>query len=122
MDHLNRISPTGAIEYELRSVEEEYTRFRGDRDLEVDIMLIDGPWRLKCFANHLHILKSDGLLYLDNSNVDSSTGQPGEVVEARARILDFAYRTGRCPQIFTDFAPGALHATQGLLVSAVYDH
>lgn len=109
--------PTTAatVEYELRTTAETYSAFRIDSARSFDIILIDGPWRRLCARNHVHKLAPNGIVYLDNSDAESSTSERGEIDAALAELRDFAARSGLQERIFTDFAPCTLHATQGVM-------
>lgn len=104
------------VQYELRPEKDAYTTFRANSDLPFDIVLIDGPWRRECTQNHFHLIAPNGLLYLDNTDADSSTGEEGELAETLLFLNGAAAENGLEVKVFTDFVPCALHATQGILV------
>ncbi|ORE91070.1 hypothetical protein ATO13_21226 [Stappia sp. 22II-S9-Z10] len=106
------------VEYELQPEEADYTTFRKGRVEGFDIVLVDGIWRRECVSNHLDTLRKGGVVYLDNSDADTSTNERGELEETIALLDAWAARTGRTARVFTDFAPTALHATQGRLYGA----
>lgn len=112
----NTVGVTDRVQYELRADKEAYTTFRAKSGLTFDIILVDGPWRRECTQNHFNSVAPNGLLYLDNSDADSSTGEEGELVEALVFLRSAAKKNGFEMTVFTDFAPCTLHATQGVLV------
>ena len=63
----------------------------------------------------MNLLKTDGILYLDNSDADSSTGEEGEIGKAIETLREFAKDRSLREAVFTDFVPCGLHATQGIL-------
>lgn len=103
------------VEYELRTSADAYCKFRSDTDRRFDIILVDGPWRHLCARNHVDKLAVDGILYLDNSDAESSTGEQGEMRRALHELRAFARRRGLHERIFTDFSPCALHVSQGVM-------
>jgi hypothetical protein len=109
---------TAKIEYELRAERENFTNFRRTASTKYDIILIDGPWRHECAMSHAELLAEDGILYLDNSDADTSCDEPGEIRLAIEFLHKFALSRGLKKHSFTDFAPCALHATQGLMFSS----
>jgi predicted O-methyltransferase YrrM len=106
------------VEYELRTTANSYASFRSDSARMFDIILVDGPWRHLCVRNHLDRLAPDGILYLDNSDADSSTTEEGEIDATLAELRTFAERSGLQERIFTDFASCTLHATQGTMFAS----
>lgn len=75
-----------------------------------DFCLVDGIERLRCVERAIPLIKSGGLIYLDNSDVGEA-----ERRKAVALITAAAEKAAREIDYFTDFAPTQLHANQGLL-------
>lgn len=115
---LAKTEKRGTVLHELRETEEGYSTFRTDSDDLWDIILIDGIWRLPVAHHHVEKLAPDGILYLDNSDADTSSDVEKEVPELLDFLEDWAMRTNRTMEIFTDFPPTALHATQGRLYTS----
>lgn len=104
------------VEYELRTDVQEYFRFKSGVNERFDVLLVDGPWRTECLKHHLELVKPGGIIYLDNTDADTSSGAPGEI-ECAVEVLLAHARTHRgTVQWFTDFSPTCLFATQGLMV------
>lgn len=110
-------SKRGTVIHELREREEDYTTFRANSDQQWDIILIDGIWRLPVARYHVDKLAPSGILYLDNSDAETSTDAEREIPELLVFLDEWAQRTNRKMQIYTDFSPTVLHATQGRLYS-----
>lgn len=114
---LSSTEKRGTVLHELRETEEGYSTFSSDSDQLWDIILIDGIWRLPVARHHVDKLAPDGILYLDNSDADTSSDTENEIPELLTFLDDWSFRTGRKIEIYTDFSPTALHATQGRLYS-----
>ena len=106
-------SYSAKVAHELCETEEAYSTFRSDTDQAYDIILIDGIWRLPVARHHVDRLAPEGMLYLDNSDANSSSDHVNEIPELLAFLEDWSSRTGRTMEVYTDFSPTALHATQG---------
>jgi len=104
------------IEYKLIESRDEYSKFAIDKKNYFDVMLVDGPWRKECLENHLDSVKSTGIIYLDNTDANSSSGDLGEIDDATKVLLKFAQNNNANVTHFTDFSPGCLFVTEGLLV------
>ena len=116
VQHLLALTPHSAsVLHELRKTIDEYTTFRADGDKVYDIILIDGIWRLAVARHHVDKLAPDGVLYLDNSDANSSFDCRDEIPELLSFLDNWCEQTGRVMEIYTDFSPTALHATQGRL-------
>lgn len=119
ISRLNLVNrPRQSVQYELQTQKENYVTFRSSAELMFDIILVDGPWRRECVSNHTKLLAPSGLLYLDNSDADTSTVEAGELLMTRELLYNFAKKNGYRLDVFTDFAPCVLHATQGIMVTA----
>lgn len=112
-----RLQNSSNVIYEVQTSIDEYSQFARGARPAFDVIIIDGIWRLACVEHNLDLLAADGLLYFDNSDADSSTGEPGEVVRAVDKLRAFATENGWTLSTYTDFAPTVLYATQGLLLT-----
>lgn len=110
-----RAGPANA-EYHLAQTCEEYSTRGLNATGEFDMILVDGPWRNECLKNSMHLAKPGGTIYLDNSDADSSSGEPGEIDKAVETLVEFARKRGARVEVFTDFCPTLLFAIQGVLV------
>lgn len=110
---LANVEKRGAVFHELHQTEEKYSNFRADYKGFWDVILIDGIWRLPSASKHVDKLAPDGILYLDNSDVDASADTEGEIPELLVFLDEWAKQTKRTVEIYTDFSPTVLHATQG---------
>lgn len=104
------------VDYRLAPKLDEYATRGLLENGQFDLILVDGPWRAECLENSMHLVKPGGAIYLDNSDADSSSGEPGEINRAVRILLDFAKARGAQIEKFTDFAPACLFASQGILV------
>jgi hypothetical protein len=104
------------VEYRLAMDIDTYTSGQFGDEEEFDIILVDGPNRELCIERSLKWLKDDGLIFLDNSDADSSSGVSGELDRAVQKLIKFAYDNDASVTTFVDFAPGSLFATEGYLV------
>lgn len=105
------------VKYRLATERYEYSHYANIKDgVKYDLMLVDGPWRADCLTNNMHLVKPGGIIYLDNSDADSSSGEAGEIDRAVEILLSFAKDNGAEIQIYSDFSPTCLFASQGILV------
>lgn len=104
------------VEYQLESEKLNYANFKSTANAHFDVLLVDGPWRAECLKNHLHLINKGGLIYLDNTDAESSSGDAGELDQAVGLLLDFARDHDAKVTWFTDFSPTCLFVTQGLMV------
>lgn len=105
------------VKYRLATERYEYSQHANTADgIKYDLMLVDGPWRADCLTNNMHLVKLGGIIYLDNSDADSSSGEAGEIDRAVEILLSFAKYNGAEIQIYSDFSPTCLFASQGILV------
>lgn len=105
-----------AVDYQLRTNVQEYYSFKADSADRFDILLVDGPWRTECLKHHLALVKPGGLIYVDNTDANSSSGQSGEMDLAVETLLAHARLHKAKIEWFTDFSPACLFATQGVMV------
>lgn len=104
------------IEYKLAQDKTAYTTFKAEGDETFDILLVDGPWRADCLKHHMHKVSSGGIIYVDNTDADSSSGDPGEISLAIRRLRDFSKEKNGSLVRFTDFTPGSVFATEGYML------
>jgi hypothetical protein len=57
------------------------------------------------------------MIYLDNSDANSSSDEPGEIDLAVKLMEEFAASKGATIERFTDFSPASLFVTSGLMVT-----
>jgi hypothetical protein len=107
----------GKVDYKLEEKPEDYIKFKKDSVEQFDFILIDGPLRAECFRNHMHLVKPNGMIYLDNSDANSSSDEPGEIDLAVKLMEEFAASKGATIERFTDFSPASLFVTSGLMVT-----
>lgn len=74
-----------------------------------DIVLVDGLERRSCVRIAVNVVRPEGWIYLDNSDVESA---------ARNELVGAAKARDWHVEPFVDFVPGYLMVTQGLLVQA----
>jgi len=110
--HLNLLN----VDYYFSNNRVEYSGFKSDSNSQFDIILIDGPYREECLIKHLQSIKPGGLIYIDNTDVETSCGEVGEMARALLELKTFAQERNAKITRFTDFAPSCLHATEGYLV------
>jgi predicted O-methyltransferase YrrM len=104
------------VEYRSATDREPYTTYKAHSGERFDVILFDGPWRAECIKYHAHLIKPGGLLYLDNSDAESSSGEPGEIQRAEQWLIGFANKHNATIEYFTDFVPTMLFASEGMLV------
>ena len=105
-----------ALDYHLRTDVHGYSRIKAGSNERFDILLVDGPWRTECLKHHLRLIKPGGLIYLDNSDADSSSGETGEIDQAVEQLVAHARTHQATIERFTDFSPTCLFATEGVMV------
>lgn len=104
------------IKYEFRSGD-DFSNYMKDNKEKFDFILIDGYAREKCAANAIELIKQGGIIYLDNSDKDFDIRYAKDKTREAEQILaDFAKKTNSTIQYFTDFAPTAFFAQQGMLI------
>jgi predicted O-methyltransferase YrrM len=101
--------------YKFAETASDYYTFMSDDAKGFDLIMVDGNWRSKCIMNAAKLLKPGGILYLDNSDKDSSP-QGGDMRLAEQLAREFAQ--SKCAKIteFTDFAPTQLFVQQGIMI------
>jgi protein-L-isoaspartate O-methyltransferase len=103
------------INYKFADNEIEYYSFMSDDKQGFDYIVVDGSCRSKCIANAVKILKPGGILYLDNSDKDSS-GNAGDMRVAEELLRSFAKNSGAKVTEYVDFAPTQFFVQQGILL------
>jgi len=103
------------ITYKIAKDENEYSRFMADDATGFDLIMVDGSHRSACIANATKLLRPCGILYLDNSDKDS-TPRGGDMRLAEKYALQFAKERNAEVTYFTDFAPTQFFVQQGLMV------
>jgi precorrin-6B methylase 2 len=83
---------------------------------QFDIILIDGRCRSKSFINSIKYIKPGGLVYIDNTDADSSDGKQGEIKELCNYVKKYAIDNNATIKIYVDFSPSSLFATEGMLI------
>lgn len=107
--------PSARIEYLLAEDSATYSSFKASSHERFDLILVDGPWRADCLLKHMHLIKKGGIIYLDNTDAESSSGEPGEIDLATQRLQQFIKEKQGTMERFTDFAPGCVFASEGYL-------
>ena len=93
----------------------DYYTFTKNQDVKFDLIMVDGSFRSDCIKQSAKKLKSNGIIYLDNSDKHSSpTG--GDTRTAENFLLEFAKSKNAKVQYYTDFAPTQFFVQQGMLV------
>lgn len=95
------------VDYVLLDNAEEYPRPSVLQTF--DFVLVDGRHRRSCVRTALEVVRPDGWIYLDNSDVEDA---------AREELVDAANARNWQIERFVDFSPGYLSVTQGILVRA----
>lgn len=103
------------INYHYASEVSDYSQFMTLDDSGFDLIMIDGSHRSACIGQASKLLRSGGILYLDNSDKDS-TARGGDMRLAEEFALRFALDQNAQTTYFTDFAPTQLFVQQGLMV------
>jgi hypothetical protein len=103
------------VKYEFAATSSDYSEFMSDDPAGFDLIMIDGSIRNACIARASKLLKPGGILYLDNSDKDS-TPRGGDMRLAEEFALRFANDRNAAVTYFTDFAPTQLFVQQGLMV------
>jgi predicted O-methyltransferase YrrM len=103
------------ITYKFLDSEQEYSSFMSEDKLGFDLIMVDGNSRSKCVLESTKLLRPGGILYLDNSDTDS-TPQGGDMRKAEHYAREYAKKVGAQVTEITDFAPTQLIAQQGLMV------
>ena len=103
------------ITYRFSESETEYSTFMSEGEQGFDLIMVDGSYRSKCISHAEKLVKSGGILYLDNSDIDSGPiGGDMRIAETLAR--NFAENYDAQVIAITDFAPTVFFVTQGLCV------
>ena len=106
---------SASIEYVLEDNRDSYSSFKQLSQEKFDIIFIDGPWRSECLLKSMHLLKKGGIIYLDNTDAESSSGEPGEIDMACQNLRKFIKENDGDLERFTDFIPGCFFVTEGYL-------
>lgn len=103
------------VSYTFAASMAEYVDFQSDNRDGFDLIIVDGSYRARCVEAASRLLRPGGILYLDNSDMDS-TVSGGGMREAESCLIEFARRSSAAIEYFTDFAPAQLFVQQGTLV------
>ena len=103
------------ISYHFSETKDDYINFRASDELGFDLIMVDGSHRSECLAQSLKLIRAGGIVYLDNSDKDS-TERGGDMRQAETTLLQFARDSGAKIFYFTDFAPTQLFVQQGLML------
>ncbi|HWP18060.1 MAG TPA: class I SAM-dependent methyltransferase [Burkholderiaceae bacterium] len=103
------------VEYCLAENRDDYVRFKSDDPIGFDLIMVDGRYRSECVLTASSLLRPGGILYLDNTDKDSS-GQGGDMRIAEARALELARQREASVEYVVDLAPLQLLAGQALIV------
>lgn len=103
------------VHYQYASNEEDYCSFMLNKNIGFDLIMVDGSFRSQCISNAINLLKPGGILYLDNSDKDSSP-QGGDMRLAEQKALAFAKNINAEITYFTDFAPTEFFVNQGMMI------
>jgi protein-L-isoaspartate O-methyltransferase len=101
------------IKYQYEPNEDAYASYMQNDTTGFDLIMIDGSHRSKCAEQSAKLLRPGGLLYLDNSDKDS-TLDGGDMRFAESFVRKFATNCGATILEFTDFAPTQFFAQQGI--------
>jgi len=82
---------------------------------QFDLILVDGERRGECVAQAISMINPGGIIYLDNSDKDS-TPVGGDMRRAESALLNFARNRGAQVRYFVDLSPTQLFVQQGLMV------
>lgn len=83
---------------------------------QFDIILIDGRCRYQSFINNIKYIKPGGLVYIDNTDADSSDGKPGEIKLLCNYVKKYVIDNNATIKTYIDFSPSSLFATEGILI------
>ena len=115
-DHVQQVLADLAIEnvrHELRS-EKTYADLSHIDDGTLDFAMVDGTDREGCILSVVPKLKSEGFLYLDNS--DKDMGRPnGDLRRAEAALHEAVTARNGSIRCFSDFSPTNFFVEQGML-------
>jgi predicted O-methyltransferase YrrM len=103
------------VTYKFAETASDYYAFMANDRSAFNLIMIDGSHRSKCVENALTLLRPGGILYLDNSDKDSSPGG-GDMRCAEQRALEFAKYRDAQVSYFTDFAPTQFFVQQGMMI------
>lgn len=81
-----------------------------------DIILIDGRCRYQSFLNNIDRLKAGGILYIDNTDANSSDGEDGEIKNLCNKVDEYVKNNNLIIKKYVDFSPSSLFVTEGILV------
>ncbi|HEY8360510.1 MAG TPA: hypothetical protein VIL30_23900 [Ramlibacter sp.] len=107
----------GNVRYGFAATPEEYSSYMCDDTRGFDLVMVDGSVRADCIRKAAHLVRPGGILYLDNSDKNSSSAtMTGDMRLAEALALEFARSRRAEVCYFTDFAPTQLFVQEGMLV------
>ena len=103
------------VHYKYAENPESYSSFMSDNDTGFDLIVVDGSYRSQCMMSAFFLIKPGGIIYLDNSDKDS-TPSGGDMRLAESYARNFAQEQGADIKEFVDFAPTQFFVQQGLLI------
>lgn len=112
-----------SVKQQLAGLANAEIRWADERDAYVaplperdyDLIIVDGLWRDACAEYATHHLAPGGMIYLDNSDREY-TQTDGSIRHGRELLIAFAIKNGLPVRKFTDFVPGNIAITQGLMI------
>ncbi|HET6991610.1 MAG TPA: hypothetical protein VFJ43_09820, partial [Bacteroidia bacterium] len=114
---LKKIQKQGNTNVHLKFVQNKnkYVRFTRSSSNKFDLIIIDGKYRSDCVLNNASLIKPGGIIYLDNSDTNSSPAK-GDMRKAEKALLTFAKKMRGKVNYFVDFAPGEFFVQEGMMV------
>lgn len=103
------------VKYHLAATPSAYSEFMADDPSGFDLIMIDGSIRSSCISHAAKMLRPGGIIYLDNSDKDS-TSRGGDMRLAEKLVMQLASSRKATVTYFTDFAPTQFFVQQGLMV------
>lgn len=108
-----KLRAMGNVDYRFAPARESYVAVVPDE--QFDLIMIDGNWRDDCARFAITHLRTGGIIYLDNCDMQADLPL-GDIPEARRLLLDFARQESLNVVEYTDFAPTQLFVQRGMMV------
>lgn len=103
------------ITYTFVDKESDYYGYMSENVGGFDLVMVDGLYRSKCISNASKLVRPGGILYLDNSDKDS-TPHGGDIRIAESMLRNLARELNVEVNEITDFAPTQFFVQEGLFI------
>ena len=97
------------------ATDKDYYKYQTNSDLRFDLIIIDGSHRSLCLKEAINLVKSGGIVYIDDSDKDS-TSSSGDMRVTESFALTISKEKNAKIEYYTDFVPTQFFVQQGMML------